>query len=170
VSVAPTKPDKGDADNRLLAIQFPGDPSRLQERQAATLDALFGSTDTVVYLEHDAELLAASARARKRAFGLRTRFANGAPFGEILLVKSPFATPSNRREWIWVEVVKWQNDTISGVLTEGAFDIPGLNEGARVEVKASEIFDYMLVKRDGTREGNETQPLLEKRALRREKR
>ena len=168
--LAPTKPAKGDADNRLLAIQFPGDAGRLQERQAATLDALFGSSSTIVYLEHDAELLAVSARARKRAFGLRARFANGPPFGEVLLVKSPFATPKNGREWIWVEVVKWQNDTISGVLTEGAFDIPGLKEGARVDVKASEIFDYMLVKKDGTREGNETEPLLEARAHRREKR
>ena len=37
-------------------------------------------------------------------------------------------------------------------------------KGARVEVKAEEIFDYIFSKPDGTREGNETGPLIEARA------
>jgi hypothetical protein len=45
-----------------------------------------------------------------------------------------------------------------------------MQPGARVEVQADQIFDYLLTKRDGTHEGNETQPLLEARTRsRREK-
>jgi len=168
VTLAQTAPEAGDAENRLLEIQFPGDKAHLQERQAAAVNALFGSDDSIVYLKHDAALLAASARARQKAMVLRERFADGPKLGEQLLVKSPFAADGGE-EWMWVEVVKWQGNTISGILTDDAFNIPGLKAGGRVEVKASEIFDYLLIKRDGSREGNETEALLEARASKRQK-
>lgn len=163
VSLALAQPEEGDSENRLFELSFPGDPGRVQERQAATLAALFGATDSVLTLEHDAALLAASQRARKKAFALRERFAKGPPFGEELLVKAPFETPEGN-EWIWVEVVSWQGNAITGVLTEDAFEIPTLKAGSRVEVQADKIFDYLLRKRDGSKEGNETEPLLEARA------
>jgi uncharacterized protein YegJ (DUF2314 family) len=163
VTLRLTEPEEGDADNRLFEVVFPNHVDQRQELQAATLKELFGSEETVVYVENDAELLAASARARKKAQSHAARFANGTPYGETLLVKAPFAVPGGGQEWIWVEVVRWHGDVISGVLTEDAFEIPDLKAGKRLEVKAGEIFDYVLLKRDGTREGNETQVLLEKR-------
>jgi uncharacterized protein YegJ (DUF2314 family) len=170
LSVVPTHPEEGDSENRLLEVAFPGERAKIQERQDATLATLLGSKDTVIYLEHDAALLAASERARKKAFGLRDRFAKGSPFGEQLMVKAPFATADGGSEWMWVEVVSWQGNSIDGVLANDAFDIPKLKAGARVEVRADQIFDYLLTKRDGTHEGNETEPLLEARARsRREK-
>jgi uncharacterized protein YegJ (DUF2314 family) len=102
--------------------------------------------------------------------GCGDRFAKGSPFGEQLMVKAPFATADGGNEWMWVEVVGWQGNSIDGVLTNDAFDIPKLKAGARVEVQADQIFDYLLTKRDGTHEGTETQPLLEARTRsRREK-
>lgn len=165
LSLVPAQPDEGDSDNRLLELAFPGPKAGTQERQAVALDALFGRQDSVIALEHDAVLLAASERARKKAFALRERFAKGPPHGQELLVKAPFSTPGDGNEWIWVEVVAWRGDTIDGVLTEDAFDIPNLKRGARVEVQAGQIFDYLLSKSDGTQEGNETGPLLQARAM-----
>jgi uncharacterized protein YegJ (DUF2314 family) len=165
LSLVPSQPDEGDSDNRLLKLTFRGPKAGTQERQAVTLDALFGRQDSVIALEHDAALLAASERARKKAFALRERFAKGPPHGQELLVKAPFKTPDDNNEWMWVEVVSWQDDTIDGVLTEDAFDIPTLKRGARVEVEANQIFDYLLSKSDGTHEGNETGPLLQARAM-----
>jgi hypothetical protein len=164
LSLTRSVPQEGDSENRLLEVAFAGDPARTQERQTASLASLFGSEDAVLYLQHDAALLAASARARKKAFALRERFAKGPPFGEQLLVKAPFQTAAGDNEWMWVEVVSWQADTIDGIVTEDAFDIPTLKGGARVQVQADRIFDYLLLKRDGSREGNETQPLLDARA------
>jgi uncharacterized protein YegJ (DUF2314 family) len=62
---------------------------------------------------------------------------------------------------MWVEVVTWKGKTIVGILDSDPFEIPTLKAGARVEVPADEIFDYILSRRDGSREGNETAPLLE---------
>jgi uncharacterized protein YegJ (DUF2314 family) len=63
---------------------------------------------------------------------------------------------------MWVEVVRLNGDTIDGVLQNDPFEVPGLKAGARVEVYADAIFDYVLVKPDGSRGGNETGRLLEK--------
>ncbi len=156
--------EQGDADNRLLELEFPGDESRLQERQAEALAEVFGSEDKVMSLRHDDALLAASERARRRALKLQPRYAKQPPFGEQLLVKAPFATQSGDNEWMWLEVVRWPGDTIEGVLVNDAFDVPGLRVGTRVQVRAEEIFDYLLKRRDGTFEGNDTEKLLEARA------
>jgi len=167
-SLVPGELQEGDSDNRLLELSAPGDREHEQEQRTQMLTQFFGDERSVVYLEHDPELLAASERARRRAFALGERYREGSPDGERLLVKAPFETPAGGAEWMWVEVVRWRHDVIDGILTEDAFEIPGLEGGARVEVEAERIFDYLLYRDDGSREGNETQPLIEARATKRE--
>jgi hypothetical protein len=41
-------------------------------------------------------------------------------------------------------------------------DVRQLKAGARVPVKVSEVFDYILYRDDGSEEGNETGKLMEK--------
>jgi uncharacterized protein YegJ (DUF2314 family) len=153
--------EEGDADNRLLEIAFPGPPETLQERQTAALATLFGADDGIVRVKHDTKLLEESRRAREKALSLRPRFEHGPPFGETLFVKSPFRTSDGNTEWMWVEVTSWQRNAISGILQNDPVDVPALKAGARVKVQADQIFDYILKKRDGTHEGNETAKLLE---------
>jgi uncharacterized protein YegJ (DUF2314 family) len=153
------KPDKGDAENRLLELRFPGEGGE-QERQAAAVAALFGSNDSITHVRHDDQMLELSARARKKAFGYRARYAKGPPFGEHLSVKAPFETSSGGSEWMWVEVVKWNGNTITGILDNDPFEVPTLKAGARVEVPADKIFDYLLTRADGSEEGNETGKLM----------
>ena len=114
-------------------------------------------------MKHDQALLAASQRARKKALSIGKRYAKGPPFGEQLLVKVPFQTSDGGDEWMWVEVVSWNGDEIDGILQNDPFDVPALKSGSRVDVKASQIFDYLLTKTDGSHEGNETSALLEAR-------
>jgi len=59
--------------------------------------------------------------------------------------------------------VRWQGHTIQGLLDNDPFEIPDLKAGARVEVEEDSLFDYILVKRDGKQEGNETGRLMERR-------
>ncbi len=158
-----SKPEEGDSDNRLLEVVFPGNVNTLQERQTAALSELFGAHDSLVTVKHDPELLAASARARSKALLIGKRYAKGPPFGEELQVKAPFITTSGGNEWMWVEVVRWNGDAIDGILKNDPFEVPSLKAGARVQVRASEIFDYLLTKRDGSSEGNETGPLIDAR-------
>ena len=161
VTLVPVAPEEGDADNRLLELVFPGDDRERQQRHSAALSTFFGSTDAITHVEHDETLLAASARAKKKAFALRERFADGAPLKEMLHIKAPFATPSGSQEWMWVEVVSWKGDLIRGILDNDPFEIPTLKAGARVDVRADEIFDYIWTKPDGTTEGNDTSAILE---------
>ncbi len=164
VSLSPSPPAEGDADNRLLVLVFPGDPKSLQERHSEAIASLFGAQDGIAYVKHDAALLAASERARKKLFALKPNYAEAPPYGEVLLVKAPFVTPDGGNEWMWVEVVRWKGDTIDGILKNDAYEIPELKDGARVQIQDEKLFDYILTKRDGSREGNETGPLLEQRA------
>ncbi len=161
VTLVPVAPKEGDADNRLLELVFPGDDQKRQERHQAALSQFFGSSDKITRVQHDEKLLAASARAKKKAFALRERFANGAPLKEMLHVKAPFATPDEGQEWMWVEVITWKGDAIHGILDNDPFDIPTLKAGARVDVRADDIFDYIWTKADGTKEGNETGTILQ---------
>jgi uncharacterized protein YegJ (DUF2314 family) len=162
LTLVPGTLEEGDADNRLLEIAFPGPPETLQERQNHALSVLFGAEDDgIVRVKHDAQLLAASRRAREKALSLKPRFEHGPPLGETLLVKAPFQTPQREHEWMWVEVTSWKGPTIAGILRNDPVEVPGLKAGARVEVQADQIFDYILKKRDGTIEGNETAKLIE---------
>ncbi|HYQ45470.1 MAG TPA: DUF2314 domain-containing protein [Polyangiaceae bacterium] len=163
LQLAVAKREEGDADNRLLEIVFPGSVKSLQERQSAVVSELFGAHDSMVYVQHDRSLEAASARARQKALAIGKRYANGPPDGEQLQVKAPFETSAGGTEWMWVEVVRWHGDQIDGILRNDPFDVPTLKDGSRVAVQANEIFDYILSKADGSQEGNETGELLEAR-------
>jgi len=63
---------------------------------------------------------------------------------------------------MWVEVVRWQEGTIAGILANDPFDVPELKAGARVEVKESAVFDYIHHRADGSQAGNLTGAVIER--------
>jgi uncharacterized protein YegJ (DUF2314 family) len=158
------EPQDGDAENALISVVFPGRIDRLQERQNGLLTTLFGSKDDLVHVDHDEELLAASARMRKALLAQKARFAKGIPVGTQLIVKAPFRTLRGGNEWMWVEVTSWKGTTFCGILENEPYEVPKLKAGAKVEVEEGSIFDYMLRKNDGSIEGGETSKLLQARA------
>lgn len=154
------QPDEGDAPNRLVEIVFPGSKQGLQTRQNEMLAGFFGVRDELVYADHDEELLAASRRAKVAVLKYKNRYASGPQPATRLMVKAPFKTATGGNEWMWVEVISWQGSTIRGVLQNVPYDVPGLKQGARVEVEESAIFDYIYTSSDGGQVGNETDALL----------
>lgn len=161
VTVKEAQRDDGDPDNRLLELTFDRySGETVQERQELFADEMFGHHDEVTMVRHTDEVLAASDRARKKFETYRQRFEKGLEPGEHLLVKTPFATSRGTKEWMWVEVVKWQGGDITGLLRNDPDDVPGLHAGATVRVKQDEMFDYIRYMADGQQEGNETGPLL----------
>jgi uncharacterized protein YegJ (DUF2314 family) len=162
VQLAVGEQQEGDAQNPLVEIVFPGPAAELQVRQTALIDRLWGSKDAIAYVDHDDELLAASRRAKAALMKHKPRYLKELPEGERLLVKAPFRTRTGGNEWMWVEVVRWRGRTIRGILQNDPFEVPDLKAGARVEVKEDSLFDYILEKKDGTKEGNETRRLLER--------
>ena len=154
-------PDEGDADNRLLALVFPGETP--QTGHADAIRALYGIEDEVTNVDADLHRTRAVKKARanamKKLLEIKPRFIRDRQVGEQLLVKAPFATDDGGTEWMWVEVVSWNGKIITGVLQNEPYYIKSLKAGARVEVSESELFDY--IHRLGKKEtGNETSKLL----------
>lgn len=71
----------------------------------STLPAASGSEDAISYVDHDAELLEASRKAKQEFPRLAALTGKGFAPGERLLLKAPFKTDADGREWMWVEVV-----------------------------------------------------------------
>jgi uncharacterized protein YegJ (DUF2314 family) len=166
VGIAPAKRDEGDPDNRLIELTCEGSPGDTQlKRQQALLEMLFGAEDHISAARSgDAELLAARDRARKVISEEKKKaFLAGLPLGDVLLVKAPFKTPDGGVEWMWVEVVGWKGEQISGILQNRPELIPTLKAGSEVVVAEKELFDYLLRRADGSMEGNETGQILQRR-------
>ncbi len=154
-------PEKGDPDNRILALDFGGQDA--QVAQEKLIDRIYGSEDSISYVRHDdGALQEASRRAKKRLLELKPRVVDGFDPNESLLVKAPFATSSGGNEWMWVEVVVWKADQIDGILANDPYDVPELEAGSRVRVEQDEVFDYIYTHSDGTTEGNETGKVIER--------
>ena len=64
---------------------------------------------------------------------------------------------------MWVEIIKWGNESIAGILQNDPHKIAKLKAGIIVKANEKDVFDYILYKPDGTYEGNETGEILEKR-------
>jgi uncharacterized protein YegJ (DUF2314 family) len=164
VRLAIATPEKGDADNRLLELVFPGPSESLQVRHSALLQSFFGSADKLIHTdEDDEELLAASRRAKKAFAKLKPKFSPRPPELEHLMVKAPFTTTSGGTEWMWIEVVRWEGTRLEGILESEPYEVKGLKAGARVEAQEDAIFDYILRHADGKSEGNETGKIFDAR-------
>lgn len=158
------RPERGDPDNRLVEIRFDTTPGQdVYARQASLLSRLYGSKDSITYVQHDAALQAASEAARARLPALSKAFAAGLAPGEYILVKAPFDTTSGGVEWMWVEVASWQGDVIRGLLKNEPVNVPSLKAGQMVTVSQARLFDYIRQFPDGRQEGNETGRLIQQR-------
>lgn len=159
-------PEEGDPDNTLFEIRFDhGAGNTVDERRADLLSKFWGASDSIKEIEHTDEILEASKRAKAKLVEIRKHYDKGLAPGERLLVKAPFARDDEGKEWMWVEVMKWPSkNVIEGVLQNDPFYIAKLKAGASVQIKVSEVFDYIIYRADGTSEGNETGRLMEKQS------
>jgi len=124
--------------------------------QNRILRELFGSHDEMQDVGHDSpKVLAASAAARKRLVEIIRPRWHGPQDGK-LEVKIPF----EGREWMWVEVLRWKGEQITGVLDNEPKLVTSVKSGSEVRLLQSEVFDYKLDLPDGGVEGNTTARLL----------
>jgi uncharacterized protein YegJ (DUF2314 family) len=160
----PATPEKGDADNDLLSVDFEAPGASATERQEAAVGAAFGAREHVVGASaHDGELNAARDRAIALLPAIHARFAQGLQPGDRLTLKAAFATDDDSgTEYMWVEVLSWKGSTIEGTLANDPFHVKSLHVGARVSFDQDRVFDWIWRFPDGGQEGNETGSILEK--------
>lgn len=163
MSVGPGKWEEGDSKNRLVELGFdkyPGsDPDAKRE---SMISSFFGAEDSISYIDHSDELMAASAKAKARLPEQQKAFAAGLEPGEFIDVKAPFTTDDGGNEWMWVEVTKWNGDAIEGVLQNDPDKVAGLRAGQRVKVRQQDVFDYLRHFSDKRTEGNTTGEIIAK--------
>jgi uncharacterized protein YegJ (DUF2314 family) len=159
-----SKPEEGDDDNRQIEVTFDRyDGTDLHAKQDTLFTELFGAApDKTKSIRHNDEVLAESAREREKLPGLRALFQKGLAPGEFIQLKAPFVGTENRREWMWVEVVKWDGDAVHGMLKNEPYFNPQLHAGQMVDISANDVFDYIHTFPDGHTEGNTTGPIIEK--------
>jgi len=150
--------EKGDAQNRILEIAFPKNNPQIKQDELVT--KIFGSKDEVTYLNHNDELIAASEKSKEKIPELYKRFSKGMPVGDHLLIKFPFEDLKGGKEWMWVEIIKWEGKTIKGLLKNDPHIVKSLKAGEEVTKNIDNMFDYILYFADGTEEGNETEKII----------
>lgn len=154
---------EGDPDNRLMALTFPGAPDEPPfARQRAALDLLLGQGAVAIKGDPtlDARIAAASEAARAALSTLLKQHPDRLPAGFMLHIKGPFPTPDGGREWMWVRAERWSAEAVHGRLDSSPRRSTEVKAGDAVQVRRDEIFDYLLTRPDGGREGNTTGPLL----------
>jgi uncharacterized protein YegJ (DUF2314 family) len=154
--------EEAEEEGPLLELLFPESPGAgAAERRHAAMLELFGASYDVTPVEHDEELLAVSHRALDTLLvEVKPRFLRGLEQGERLFVKARFDTSAGGTEWMWVRVLEWKGQTLSGVLDSDPEDVPGLRSGSPVAVEEEALFDYLLARPDGSFEGNQTESLI----------
>lgn len=154
-------------DGADLAIELLPPTGSGVEGLVAMLDGTFGKApDPVANIKaDDPELKAAGERARKDLLTKRAYFSKGIPAGEQLAVKAPFHAPDDQVEWMWVDVVAWKGDTITGTLDNDPELVTTLKAGAQVKVKLSDVADFIHVHKDGTQSGGYSVEVMKKRGL-----
>lgn len=159
------QPRDGDGGRRFAEITFVDESGRgLAERQRDTLVQLFGAEDSVARAPAaDPDLDAASRRARARLPALRQAFERGRGGGEKLFVKAPFRAKTGEDEWMWIEVLRWDGDSLHGVLVNAPALPSDLGAGAEVVVAEASVVDVMRKLADGGVEGDETGAVLGRR-------
>lgn len=159
----PTQP--GDPNNAMIELDCAwGTGQTALERQEQLLGRFIGASASS-YMDVDAtpELEAASRRARDQWLKWGPDFRKHFPPGSSFMAKGPFQhDDSSELEWMWIEVLQW-NETgeLEGILANDPVHIRRFQAGARVKFPAERIYDYQILKPDGTREGNETGRLME---------
>lgn len=146
--------EEGDPENVLIEIVFSKENPQVEQDQL--LSKIFGAKDEVSYISHNDKILAAKERAKEKIPELYKKFNLGLPTGTHLLIKFPFENEEEQREWMWVEVVKWEKDQVKGLLQNDPHIVKKLKSGQEVEKNINEMFDYIIYYPDGTEEGNET--------------
>jgi uncharacterized protein YegJ (DUF2314 family) len=148
--------DTGDADNRLVEINFDArEAGSTTEQQGLVFERVLGpAADEVLTEDHDAEALEAMAQGRAQLKKLKPRWDKGLKIGQSLIVKAPFRMDDDGgNEWMWIHVTEWKGKRIKGTLDNSPEHIAKLKLGAIVDTPFDEIADYGFYEGDKLLEG-----------------
>ncbi|MBI5174299.1 MAG: tetratricopeptide repeat protein [Candidatus Melainabacteria bacterium] len=102
--------------------------------------------------ELKAKLAPLTAKARKSLPQVKARFLKGLPSGSFLAVTTTLSGPEGK-ERVFVKVLKWQGNKISGKLSNHV-RLSNYKYGAPLNVQEDQVLDWTIVDKQGKEEGN----------------
>ena len=153
-------PIDGDPVPPLLSVHFEGKlvaPAVLGAASpTAAAQSLSPNTDAPQTAEKPVPttLTEAQAAMRERLESHRAAFVSGVPDGVRFAVSVPFDCPDGSREYLWVEVQRWEENRLTGHVISAPTRTRATQKGQSVVVDQGSVFDYLLKRSDGTREGD----------------
>lgn len=81
----------------------------------------------------------------------------------MLSVKSAFAAPTGQSEHMWSEVTGYKDGVFTGVLGNDPVYVTNVKQGDPVEIKQSEVEDWIIMDESGNMRGGYTAKLLMER-------
>jgi uncharacterized protein YegJ (DUF2314 family) len=131
------------------------------------LSDLLGTQDTLRHVDHDQESMeAAHMQAVGELPAMRQRFQAGLQPGEHLFVKHGFPYSADKNEYMWLAVNTWQGDRLRCELANDPHYRKDLRAGQTVELTEDQIFDWMLMRPDGSQYGGWTNRVVEREGKR----
>lgn len=149
-----------DPDNDVYRVEAPGDGD--EEAHGELLATLFGEPRVLTQGTNDPLLLAAEARAKKSVAAAVAKWKKG---GGSLILRVPFPVEGEKgkAEVMWMKVTSCDDAGLcKGTLSSRPVFAKNLKPGGDVTGKLTDVSDYLLELADGTKEGGETIPLLER--------
>ncbi len=126
-----------------------GTPTPLAEN--APLDQLHPATNTK---KLDSLTAPYTAEARRTLPESKRRFLNGLNPGEVYFVSTRICDQKADCEDVFIEVTKWENDQIEGLLANQVQTLNGYVYGQIIHLTEQDVHDWTISKPDGTEEGN----------------
>ena len=184
VRLAVSRQRGGDATFIRLLPPFDADSDRTERGSNAArtgvwlnqlLSDLLGATSNLASVQKgDEQMEAAHEKAVETLQQVRTRFAQGFRSGEVLHIKYGFPVSAygvgppepdedeDGHEFMWVAVTAWsEGGRVRGSLANDPQYRHDLKAGQAVELSEEDIYDWMIVHRDGRMEGAFTNRVLE---------
>jgi hypothetical protein len=97
----------------------------------------------------EAQMQAASRRARETLGEVHKRFRAGLPNDQALVIKLGLETTRGGREYVWIKVRDWTPDgVLIGTLETEPHEVPGLKHGQEMQVPEAEVFDRAIFSKE----------------------
>jgi|GEM_PF-2783598 len=155
VQLSNTPPKIGDKNNLQLALEFKDN----KIKNALNLIALKKSD--LRFSTQKKALIDLSNKAKSELPEVKQKFHEHELPDDFLLLKAPFVS-KKVKEWIWVEVLEWNDETIKGKLYSSSTYTSHLTKGVIVRIDQNEVFDYIYKNKDGEFIGNKTEEFLDR--------
>ena len=147
--------------NKMLVINFESNEGEKEkEKQQNFISNHFKEYSLVPLTVVNSEIAEASKKAKSELPQIRTIFQSKLNTVDKVLVKIPIQFIDGETEWIWSQVIEWQDNILNVKLINKPINTIGFDLDELITVYQQDIFDYAIYFKDGVIKGDSTGQLI----------